>query len=321
MTEHCTCAHLGCAKAFRTPKGPSTLEVLKSAENLDEKGSSETIRETTFDFSRYEQVQVSHKKTIDRSFLEWFVGFSEGDGSFVTSGSRLFFVINQKEEKVLRLVRSNLGFGKVSLYNGFYRYIVANRENTDRLVALFNGNLVLKRTNSRFLSWLNTRNLCSECKVLPLPPNRGMSLSKSAWLSGLVDADGCFNVSKQADSRYSLRWRVRLRFVIDQKEERGALERVKSFLGGGNISESAPPAGMLRFTSFSLSSHRVLVEYLSRFPLRSKKKIDYVRWLRVKGYIERRKAQPWEGKILERVERLIKNTKGVDDRVQGLDES
>ena len=61
------------------------------------KGSSETIRETTFDFSKYKEKSVTHKKNIDPSFLEWFIGFFEGDGSFIVSKSPLFFIISQKE--------------------------------------------------------------------------------------------------------------------------------------------------------------------------------------------------------------------------------
>lgn len=280
------------------------------------RGSSETLRETTFNFSEYRKNLVSHKKIIDQSFLEWFVGFSEGDGSFIVSGSRLFFIINQKEEKILHLVRSNLGFGKVSCYNNFYRYIVADKKNIDRLLVLFNGNLVLQKTNNRFSSWLHTRNSYSKDGVIE-QLNRSLNqepftfLKNSAWLSGFIDSEGCFNVLKQNDSRYSLGWRVRLRFILDQKDERLIFEKLKQFLKSGTISKRKTNLGcktMYRFTSFSLLSHQILVEYLTRYPLRSKKKIDFVRWCRLKGYIETRKTLPWQGKVLERITRLIKNS-------------
>ncbi|KAI9708139.1 MAG: cytochrome c oxidase subunit 1 [Candelaria pacifica] len=164
---------------------------------------------------------VSHKSKgkIDPVFLEWFVGFSEGDGSFVVSKSRLFFIINQKEEKVLHRIRTELGF--------------------ERLIHLFNGNLVLHKTNHRFELWLQDWNLSSsrigkeEKKVTPFPPNKLPSLGNNGWLSGFTDADGCFNAVQTKDSRYSLGWRLRLRFILDQKSEKDLLEKVKTFFGSG----------------------------------------------------------------------------------------
>ena len=126
-------------------------------------GSSETIRKTAFNFSDYRERLVSHKKSgkIDSAFLEWLVGFSEGDGFFIVSKGRLFFIINQKEEKVLHRIRTELGFGKVSTYNTYSRFIVADRDNIERLIHLFNGNLVLHKTNSQFELWLQSWNLSS----------------------------------------------------------------------------------------------------------------------------------------------------------------
>lgn len=44
-----------------------------------------------------------------RDFLEWFIGFSEADGSWIKSRDhgreRLYFIINQQQEKVLYLIR------------------------------------------------------------------------------------------------------------------------------------------------------------------------------------------------------------------------
>ena len=50
----------------------------KGVRSFNREGSSETIRETTFDFSTYKERNFLHKNRFDPSFLEWFVGFSEG---------------------------------------------------------------------------------------------------------------------------------------------------------------------------------------------------------------------------------------------------
>jgi hypothetical protein len=49
-------------------------------------------------------------KVVDKDFLEWFVGFSEGDGSFGIikeegQSDRLVFVINQADKRLLEVIR------------------------------------------------------------------------------------------------------------------------------------------------------------------------------------------------------------------------
>lgn len=292
-------------------------------------GSSETIRKTSLDFNLYKQHLPLHIKNINPDFLEWFVGFSEGDGSFIDSKGRLFFIINQKEERVLHLIRAGLGFGKVSTYKSDSRYIVADRANLDRLISIFNGNLLLDKTNRRFKAWLEVRNSYSREKVSLLGKREIPSLGEGSWLSGFIDAEGCFNVVRAADPHCSLGCRVRLRFILDQKGEVPVLEGVRSFLRSGLISkpliekplqpdlskvagdalvpcESLPLPDMFRFTSTRITSHEILIEYLGKHPLRTLKRVSFVRFATLLRYIKMRPSLPWEGKVLKKVERLLK---------------
>jgi hypothetical protein len=51
---------------------------------LKSKYSSKALYINAFDFSSF----INNYKFIDQSWLEWFVGFSEGDGSWTISNSR-----------------------------------------------------------------------------------------------------------------------------------------------------------------------------------------------------------------------------------------
>ena len=115
-------------------------------------GSSETRRKTTFNSYPYKRNLAKHKKMIDQHSLEWFVGFTEGDGTFIVSKDRLFFILKQKEERILDNIRTSLGFGKVSTCKTYSRFAIADRESVDRLISIFKRNLVLNETNARFLS-------------------------------------------------------------------------------------------------------------------------------------------------------------------------
>jgi hypothetical protein len=121
-------------------------------------GSSETIREASqqnqLNFEQYKQLgHPSHLNQFDTEFFEWFIGFSEGDGSF--SLSQLSFVINQKDPKLLFRIKKKLGFGNVyeTSTAGIWRYSVTGQKNCLRLYYLFNGHLVLKKTRQRFVVW------------------------------------------------------------------------------------------------------------------------------------------------------------------------
>jgi hypothetical protein len=309
--------------------------------NLTKTGSSETIRKTTLSFSKYKEYIVSHKKPgqIDTTFLEWFVGFSEGDGRFIVSQAELFFILYQKEEKVLHRIRTQLGFGKVSTYKSCSRFIVAGRDNIERLIHLFNGNLVVEKTSIRFKMWLQAWNLsCTQsvdekqlsdnqtlkiehrfakhsfaqvrtCDLLP--QNQLLCLDTNAWFSGFTDANGIFNTVQTKDSRYTLGWRVRLRFILDYNSEKVLCDRVKLFLGSGVITQHKIVDQMYRFSCTSLSSHQIVVSYFTRYPLQTIKRVSFLRFASLLRYINNRASYPWEGKILKRVENLIKNNSKI----------
>ena len=52
----------------------------------------------------------------------------------------------------------------------------------------------------------------------------------NSWLSGFIDAEGCFNAQTITDSKYSLGFRVRLRFIVNQKDENDILKQNKVFV-------------------------------------------------------------------------------------------
>ena len=128
-------------------------------------GSSETTREAPLDnFDLYfNNFQPTHIKTKDSQFRQWFIGFSKGDGSFIIVKNRCYFIINQKHIKLLYKIRKNLGFGKVICYNQtnqtYGRYLVHDQNNCKRLASIFNGKLVLNKTNKKFQCWAKVLNV------------------------------------------------------------------------------------------------------------------------------------------------------------------
>lgn len=303
-------------------------------------GSSETIRKTSFQFQTF----LTHlrlkidKNTIPRAFLEWFIGFCEGDVSFAFYRDE--FTIDHKERRVLLKIRTTLGFGQVAgpyvgeKENIYYRYSATGHENMLRIVHLFNGNLFLDKTNARFRSFLEAYNRKAVELNQPSVAYAGklphLSFGETGWLSGFTDADGCFYVGKLKDPRYSLGYRVRCRFILDQLSERPALEKIRDeFIKNGNISirKTRNRHGKILHRPVGEEMYRyecthtgvldpLLMDYFQSFPLQTWKAIAFVRFRKVIHYCKTRKQMPWTGKVLKRVETLLekleeKETEGV----------
>lgn len=256
--------------------------------------------------------QKTYKYRFPES-LSWFVGFTEGDGSFIVSHQRLFFIINQKDEKVLYYIRTNLGFGKVSTYGNYSRYIVADRKGCDRLIELFNGNLLLHKTKERFKTWLcekNKQGIDQEKKDFR-DRDQLHSFENDGWLSGFIDAKGCFNAQKIPNNRDTLSFKIRLRFILDQKNEYPLSFSIQYLFGTGHIGirkkNKIQSGEMNRLTCTDTQSHQKLIKYLKKYPLRTPKKTRKVRWKTLMNYIKNRETVVWQGKVLNRVLFLVKS--------------
>jgi hypothetical protein len=100
-------------------------------------GSSEATCEGSFNFTSF----WKHHKYLDPGWLQWFIGFTEGDGAILESKGRLSFVIAQKDVGVLYHIQEVLGFGKVNVFSDkeHGRYVVWDSKHIALLIHLLNG--------------------------------------------------------------------------------------------------------------------------------------------------------------------------------------
>jgi hypothetical protein len=155
----------------------------------NQKESSETSCKGSFDLSSF----WKHHKYIDPGWLQWFIGFTEGDGAILESKGRLFFIIAQKDVRVLYHIQEVLGFGKVNVYSDreYGRFVLWDSKHITLMISLFNGNLVLPKQIDQLKVWLAVYN--SKKGNIPfILPQDAVKLSlNSAWLAGFTDAEGC----------------------------------------------------------------------------------------------------------------------------------
>ena len=151
---------------------------------------------------------------LSDNWLTWFIGFVEGDGAIQTygNGTRVRFVLTQKESAILFHIEKMLGIGTVKHFpqgtsgnkNDFNRWVVDNPSHILLLAFLFNGNLALNHRIQQLALWIQFLNNRFGANTILLINTTVSVTLQDAWLCGFTDAEGCFNVSIISNAKYSL---------------------------------------------------------------------------------------------------------------------
>lgn len=228
------------------------------------KGSSETLR-----------------KAYNEKFLNWLIGFSEGDGSFIINSNKyLEFKITQssKDADILFYIKKNLGFGSVSKQDKIsntHHYRVRDKEGLYKIINIFNGNLQLNKRQSQFKLFLDAYNNVYGSSI-ELLNNRNLINLNNAWISGFTDAEGCFTVS--VINRENKNPNIQVRFIISQQSENILLNNIGLLFNGRlNYLKDYDGYNMV----VNLTYLNPVLVYFNNFPLKTKKRISLVRWLEI----------------------------------------
>ena len=302
-----------------------------------QKGSSETIRETSsnsFCFDQFLQYgSPQHKPILDEKFLEWFIGFFEAEGSFLCwpnsnkNANRFGIEITQKDPKLMHKIRTTLGFGRVTTFtrqldNGdgqtYTSFYIHDRKNLERIIFLLNGNLLTSKKQGQFKTWLTAINVDRQERKKSLYElnNRtfDFNLLGNGWFSGFLEGDAGFWVSPKCirtnkDGSHS--FALRMKFYITQDDQEFVTYIAKNFgfinTNVNSLTNSHEYKLYYRFETNRLDVHIRILEYLKRFPFLGNRSIQLKRWSRLLNY--RIYAYPVTEKSTKKVMRLIDETK------------
>ena len=250
--------------------------------------STRLTSEKIFDFSDfYTKFSELYPNKIkpNHLFLEWFIGFYEGEGSFILAKrGDLSFVVTQSSSdiNVLNYIKDNLCFGKVIVQSNkqkTHRFIVQDTNNLHLICELFNGNMVLPTRYARFISFIsffNERLLKKNIRPLIIKDNCVLPSLNNAWLSGFTDAEGCFTTSILSNSNA-----YRIRFILTQKWDvnKPILNNILNILSkeiGSVVPHSAPNVWELIING--IKNCKYLLSYFDKYNLQTKKSISYIKW-------------------------------------------
>ena len=257
-------------------------------------GSSETTRET-----------IKRPQPLNDNFKWWLIGFAEGDGYFgLDKKGYLTFKVTQSslDSQVLFYIKKTLTFGSVlvqSKVNNLHQYRVSNKNDLIKIINIFNGNLITKAKIAQFKLFIEAFNLKYNTNIIFIQHNKKVTLD-NAWLSGFTDAEGCFTCSAFLN-KLTTKYIVTVRYVIFEKDDiifsqylaeliKGSWTHVKSYNGYNTV--------------VNHGNLNIILRYLKDFPLKTKKHISYLRWLKVYALVKDKQHLNPEG--IKKIKSLIK---------------
>jgi len=218
---------------------------------------------------------------LNSEFKFWFIGFTEGDGSFISnSNGYLEFKVTQSsvDAQVLFYIKKQLGFGSVSVQdrnNETHHFRVRDKKGLIKIIEIFNGNLYTEKRINQFRSWVDNFNKTYKENIKIINKINSPTLD-NAWLAGFTDAEGCFTASiiKRSET-YN---QVQVRYILSQKGEFEFMMKVsKLFNGKVHFLESYGGYNMV----VNLTKLHIVISYINSYSLKTKKYVDYFNWLKV----------------------------------------
>ena len=244
----------------------------------------------SFDFSsfysKFSEYYPNYKQP-NKKFLEWFIGFTEGEGSFILAKrGDLAFVVTQSTTDInsLNYIKDTLGFGRVikqSVKQNTHRFVIQDVKNLYLICLLFNGNMVFPTRKARFLTFLSFFNekLLKKNLVTITPLDFCVKPSlEDGWISGITDGEGSFTCSILSNSTG-----YRLRYILTQKWEvnKLVLEYILNLFGTYLVQGSVVPHSVNNVWELRVNgvkNCKGLFNYFDEYELITKKKDSYLKW-------------------------------------------
>jgi len=265
-------------------------------------GSSETIRETTFNFEEYKKLIPKHKNKFNQEFNEYFIGFFEGNGSLLINpmNNKIEFNLYQhvKNISILYNLRTMLGFGIISLdKNDPDRAIfkISNQKNLYKIIYLLNGNLISIAKRDQFKLFLDAFNKKYGTFISYKPVQPDLSL-KTAWLSGFIDSLGSFS--------YKRLERINGSYIINpifylSSVDKNLLENIRKLFIKDNSNIYFDSFSNEYIFKFGAKRSRVkLIRYLQRYTLKTRKYILYLTWRNLHFFLIKNRSLDHQNSVI-----------------------
>lgn len=214
--------------------------------------------------------QGTNGKIFNKEFLQWFIGFAEGDGCFyITRGKSIFSIhLHIVDLPLLIEIKTQLNMGSIYIGKKSCLLTIKAKKETETLINIFNGKIYLSKRKIQFNKWAqNFEQNYSPCNHVNLQPSTYKPSLSDNWLAGFIDAEGSFLVSVSKE-------KIIQRIVIGQKDAELEFNYLSNLLNG--YTEKLKGHNRLVINYSNLSR---IICYLNNHKLYSIKAKSYDKWL------------------------------------------
>jgi len=207
----------------------------------------------------------------------WLSGFIQGDGCFIIRRTRDEYILYVSQSlldvQVLFKIKSFLGYGYVRIQekDKMAHFVLQNQKGL--IYVLSHLGPFFDSKNESFLLFLEKYNIVFFNNNLNILSTDFVNLN-NAWLSGFIDADGSFYGSFTKNKHMISGYNLQLRFSITQKSLSVLIIFSKLF----NSKVKYNKKGFHYVILSDKESLDLLLNYLTNFPLFTKKAISLKRW-------------------------------------------
>ena len=236
------------------------------------------LKNNRFNFLKSKRILRDYTQSSVSSKINWLwlSGFIQGDGYFVVRQTRnehiLYVSKHINDIQILHKIKSFLGYGYVRSQpvEKMAHYVLQARPGI--LLALSNLSLFVGEKSKNYFKFLEIYGL-----NIPTDLNYDFISFKNAWLIGFIDAEGSFYGTYSKNKKMLKGYQLQLKFAITQKDPTVLKVVCKLF----NIRTRYNKKGFYYFILSNSEHLDVLVDYVKRYPLLTKKSISFERWLKL----------------------------------------
>nr|YP_010218704.1 LAGLIDADG endonuclease [Morchella brunnea]UBU98541.1 LAGLIDADG endonuclease [Morchella brunnea] len=286
----------------------------------DKNGLSKNEFDFTLFYDKY-KTYLPENLLPSPSFLTWFIGFTEGEGSFIANNrGDLSFVVTQSTSdiRVLHFIKETLGFGKViSQSVKTSRYVTQSKREIEIIITLFNGNTVLptrQKVLEKFIAGFNVWVSKGTIRLEPIKnsPNFILPRLDNYWLAGFTDGEGCFTYSITSRG-YTFNYNIAAPSLKRGDAQKGKenlviFETFCELFNGGKVSPHFVK-NVYEYRISGIKACQNIFPYFDKYTLYSKKHLSYTLWKELHSALVRKDhLDPDKRLVMMEKARLINNS-------------
>lgn len=256
---------------------------------------------------------ITPEQELAASYL---AGLIEGDGSIVVPSrinprtnkpapTQIKVCFHLDDLTLAKYLITSLDIGSIHGINGKKAIVwaIASHSALVFFAHLLNGRMRTAKSRDLLplIAYLNKK----EAYIVSIPVDTSL-LGSNAWLAGFIEADGSFQVRTSLSDTCKQK-RITIYFELSQARlnhdgfsSKELITNIASFLNVSlqyTCSHLSHP--QYRVRTSTVASHNFLVEYLTQYPLLGTKRINYMDWCTVHGFVV-------EGTVKEHVQDIVK---------------